>query len=183
MSKKIEDFGKKDRRSGKRKKSKEAQRKLREKKLAEGIREALGGVSNRLSPYPNVDAERLARQEAVAARIQVYRTQLEKLLADFSKIPDPRRPGSVKHKLTVVLLYGLLSCLFQMTSRRDANATMSQPAFKEALQGIFPELETLPHADTLNRLLARIQPEALEEVHLNLLNRTVIFDRKNFAVT
>ena len=78
---------------------------------------------------------------------------LPKLLKDLGKIPDPRQPKKVKHKLTVVLLYGLLSFVLQMTSRREANRELSRPAFLATLQQLFPELESLPHADTLNRLL------------------------------
>jgi hypothetical protein len=71
-----------------------------------------------------------------------------KLLKELSKIPDPRQPKKVKHKLTVVLLYGLLSFVLQMASRREANRELSRPAFTPTLQALFPELESLPHADT-----------------------------------
>jgi hypothetical protein len=49
---------------------------------------------------------------------------------------------------TVVLLYGLLSFVLQMASRREANRELSRPAFLATLQALFPELEPLPHADT-----------------------------------
>jgi hypothetical protein len=54
---------------------------------------------------------------------------LQKLLKELSKIPDPRQPKKVKHKLTVVLLYGLLSFVLQMAPRREANRELSRPAF------------------------------------------------------
>jgi DDE_Tnp_1-associated len=76
---------------------------------------------------------------------------LPKLWKEVSKIPDPRQPKKVKHKLTVVLLYGLLSFVLQRASRREANRELSRPGFLDTLQGLFPELESLPHADTLNR--------------------------------
>jgi hypothetical protein len=41
---------------------------------------------------------------AVAGQLGVFRTLLPKLLKELSKIPDPRQPKEVKHKLTVVLL-------------------------------------------------------------------------------
>jgi hypothetical protein len=46
---------------------------------------------------------------AVAGQLGVFRTVLPKLLKELSQIPDPRQPKKVKHKLTVVLLYGLLA--------------------------------------------------------------------------
>jgi hypothetical protein len=50
-------------------------------------------------------------------------------LERLSKIPDYRNPKKVKHKLTVVLIYGILIFVYQMASRREANRTMSRPAF------------------------------------------------------
>jgi hypothetical protein len=58
--------------------------------------------------------------------------------------------------MSVVLLYGLLSFILQMASRREANREMSHPAFLVTLQALFPELESLPHADTLHRVLSQL---------------------------
>ncbi|EDN67945.1 hypothetical protein BGP_3124 [Beggiatoa sp. PS] len=164
--------------SGKKKKVKEAQGEIREMELSKAVRIAFTGsddfiMPNTVSSIYTIEAERIERQQAVANQVQTYRTQLKKLLEDFSKIPDPRRAKSVKHQLTVVLLYGLLSCLFQMASRREANRDMSRPAFLQALQGLFPELETLPHGDTLARVLERIEPQKLEESFIRLLRRYI----------
>ena len=92
-------------------------------------------------------------------------------MVDLNKIPDPRQPKKIKHKLTVVLLYGLLSFVFQMGSRREANRELSRPGFMATLQGLFPELETLPHADTLHRVLQTLDVADLEETHIALLRR------------
>ncbi|MCP4700103.1 MAG: transposase family protein, partial [Gammaproteobacteria bacterium] len=169
-------------------KVKNAREKFRKKRLAEAIEQAIwgddasrteqaeavrGSTSNRLSPLMSVEDERAEREQAAASQVQPLRARLEQALRDFGKIPDPRRPRSIKHKLKTLLLYGLLSCVFQMASRREANRDMSRPAFLEALQGLFPELETLPHADTLARLLARIDPADLEKVHMELLRRYI----------
>ncbi len=91
---------------------------------------------------------------AVAGQLGVFRTLLPKLLKELSKIPDPRQPKKVKHELTGVLLYGLLSFVLQMASRREANRELSRPAFLATLQALFPELESLPHADTLAAAVA-----------------------------
>lgn len=130
-------------------------------------------VSNRLCPYPTEAEEQAAREEAVAGQLGVFRTLLPKLLKKLSKIPDPRQPKKVKHKLTVVLLYGLLSFVLQMASRREANRELSRPAFLATLQALFPELESLPHADTLHRLLQEIEVQALEEAHVGLLRHWI----------
>ena len=130
-------------------------------------------VSNRLCPYQTRAEERAAREDAVASQLGVFRALLPKLLKDLGKIPDPRQPKKVKHKLTVVLLYGLLSFVLQMTSRREANRELSHPAFLATLQQLFPELESLPHADTLNRLLSELDVAHLEQAHVALLQRLI----------
>jgi DDE_Tnp_1-associated len=126
-------------------------------------------VSNRLCPYSTEAEEQAAREEAVAGQLGVFRTLLPKLLKELSKIPDPRQPKKVKHKLTVVLL----SFVFQMASRREANRELSRPAFLAPLQALFPELESLPHADTLHRLLQEIDVQFWEDRHVELLRRWI----------
>jgi hypothetical protein len=130
-------------------------------------------VSNRLCPYATQAEEQAAREAAVAGQLGVFRGLLPKLLKDLSKMPDPRQPKKTKHRLTVVLLYGLLSFVFQMASRREANRTLSRPAFLATLQGLFPELESLPHADTLHRVLCQLDVAQLEQAHVEVLRRLI----------
>ena len=54
--------------------------------------------------------------------------------------------------------------VLQMASRREGNRELGRPGLWEALRAVFPELAeaVVPHADTVNRLLARIEPEQLE---------------------
>lgn len=130
-------------------------------------------ISNRLCPDSTEAEERAAREDAVAGQLGVFRALLPKLLKGLSKISDLRRPKKIKHKLTVVLLYGLFSFVLQMTSRREANRELSRPAFLATLQALFPELESLPHADTLHRLLQEIEVQALEETHVEVLRRWI----------
>ena len=157
-----------------RKKIKKARQELRERQEAEGIfSPPQTSVSNALCPYKSIEEEQEAREEAVASQISIYRSILPKLLRKFSRISDPRVPKKIKHKLTVLLVYGLLACVFQMASRREANRKMSRPAFMETLQSLFPELETIPHADTLNRLLERIDVQEIEAAHVDLIRSFV----------
>ncbi|HZC02528.1 MAG TPA: transposase family protein [Gammaproteobacteria bacterium] len=150
-----------------------AQRALRARRAEAGCLQRTETVSNRLCPYRTKAEEQAAREDAVADQLGVFRALLPKLLKELSKIPDPRQPKKVRHKLTVVLLYGLLSFVFQMASRREANRELSRPGFLDTLQGLFPELESLPHADTLNRLLSQIEVSQLEHAHVALLRRLI----------
>jgi hypothetical protein len=60
-----------------------------------------------------------------------------------------------------------------MASRREANRELSRPVFLATLQGLFPELETLPHADTLHRVLQGLDVMHLEQAHVALLRRLI----------
>ena len=94
-------------------------------------------------------------------------------LKQLSTLSDPRQAKKIKHKLAVVLLFGLLCFIFQMSSRQQANAQMSKPCFRETLQSLFPELEFMPHADTLNRVLENLDADALPSAHLALIKRFI----------
>src|SRR3990172_513443 len=48
---------------------------------------------------------------------------------------------------------------------------------QEALKGLFPDLESIPHHDTLYRLLARVKPERIEAAQVAVL-RSLIRDKK-----
>ena len=50
---------------------------------------------------------------------------------------------------------------------------MTRPQFEANLKLLFPELETLPHADTLFRLLRDIDVAHLEQVHVDLVRRLI----------
>jgi len=72
-----------------------------------------------------------------------------------------------------VLLYGLLTFVFQMASRREANREMTKPMFLHNLKQIFPELESLPHHDTLHRLLSGIEVDQIQETLIELIRHFI----------
>jgi hypothetical protein len=75
--------------------------------------------------------------------------------------------------MTVVLIYGILVFVYQMASRREANKKMTRPAFRESLRLIFPDLEKLPHHDTLDRILGKIDVNRIEEIHIDLIRNLI----------
>ena len=105
--------------------------------------------------------------------MKVYRCVLPTLLKRFKKIRDPRNSKTIKHKATVLMLYGILMFVFQMSSRREANRQMTMPMFLENLRLVFPELESIPHQDTLNRLLSGISVDKIGEVLIELIQRFI----------
>jgi hypothetical protein len=102
---------------------------------------------------------------------------LPSLLKKLDRIKDPRNPNQIKHKITVLLLYGMIMFVYQMGSRRETNRTMSRILF-ENLNAMFPELETIPHADTLARLLENIDVSEIQECMVELVKDLI--KRKKF---
>ncbi|MCX6929553.1 MAG: hypothetical protein NT154_41015, partial [Verrucomicrobia bacterium] len=62
---------------------------------------------------------------------------------------------------------------FQMSSRRQANREMTRPMLEANLRLLFPDLDQLPHQDTLARLLARIEVNEIEQAHLDMIRRLI----------
>lgn len=134
-------------------------------------------MPNRINMAESPEAELEDRQDTVERATVVYRQMLPSLLKKLSRIKDPRNPNKITHKMTVLLLYGMLMFVYQTGSRRETNRTMSRIMF-ENLKAMFPELETLPHADTLARLLAVIDVSEIQECMVELLKDLI--KRKKF---
>lgn len=153
-----------------RKERNRAQKALGRRLVQEGLpRLSHATSSNGKCRCQSMEEEGLARNEASWEQLKVLRAELPKLLKRFSAIPDPRNPRKTKHKLSVLLLYGILSFVLQMASSREATREMSRPMFWENLKRFFPELEETPHHDTLKRLLAELDISELENIHLELI--------------
>jgi len=145
-------------------------RELRAKQKEKGIRpRPRASLTNGKAGWQTIEEERAGRWQVVEECHKVWRAVLPVLFKRLAKIPDPRRPRSSKHKLSVLLLYGLLMFVLKMTSRREANRQMTRPQIQENLKRLFPELESLPHHDTLNRVLARIDVEEIQEAAADLV--------------
>ena len=122
---------------------------------------ATPSLPNRCSDFATIAEEKEAREDAVSKQMRLLRKELPALLAQLMRIPDPRDPRKRRHKLTVLLLYGLLMFVFQFSSRRETNREITRPQFTANLQLLFPEIDALPHADTLFRLLRDIDLEQI----------------------
>ena len=153
---------------------KKAQKVLREDENAKGLQKGSHGtISNCKCKIENVEEEKLVRNQVVAEKIKMFRSKLPVLLNRLSKIEDPRNPKKIKHKITTLMIYGILTFVFQMASCREANREMTRPMFWQNLQYFFPELESLPHHDTLKRLLSKIDVSQIEDIHLDLIRKMI----------
>ncbi len=130
-------------------------------------------LPNRKSPYESPEEEAAAQQEAIEAQLNSWRPILPELLAKFARIKDPRRPRSVRHKLTSVLFFGLLLFVFQCTSRREANRELTDPSVLAKIKSVFPEIDSIPHYDTVERLLEEVPPEEIEVILGHIIHKLI----------
>src|SRR5262249_16052153 len=79
---------------------------------------------------------------------------------------------SIKHKV-VVMLYGLFAFIFRLSSRREINRELTGMVIMGNLKKIFPELESIPHADTLSRVLEKIMINKIERKHILLIYQLI----------
>lgn len=130
-------------------------------------------LPNRKSSFKTVDEEKLAHQQDAEEVLRVHGQLLPNLLHKLSRIPDPRNPRKLKHRTTMLMLYGILMFVLHMTSRRETNREMTTPQLLENLKAVFPELVEMPHQDTLCRLLEKIDVGHIETVYLDLLKKLI----------
>ena len=76
-------------------------------------------------------------------------------------------------------MYGILTFVFQMASRREANKEITQPQFMESLRLLFPNLDDIPHNDTLKRVLAVIEVDLIEDALVQAVKRLI--KKKKFS--
>lgn len=172
------------------KERREQKQRLRDEKHAEMIksgkairvhfeeRKKKANQPNRKCAQKTPEEEMVDRQEKVEKATILYRQMLPALLNKLSRIKDPRNPRKIKHKMTALMMYGILVFVYQTGSRREANKKMSRPIFWSNVKAMFPELETMPHADTLARLLEKINVEEIQECLVELLKD--LMRRKKF---
>lgn len=157
---------------------KEAEKKVRRDAVAkqEEEKKTKRNILNRKCSFNSVEEEMQDRHQVGAEALKVYKKYLPDILKDLSKIKDPRNPKKVEHKLAMLMLYGILMFVFHIKSRREANREMTR-IFMENIKEFFPELDSLPHADALGRLLEKIDVMYIEKAIIKLVKR-LIADKK-----
>ena len=103
-----------------------------------------------------------SEDEMVTDYIRILKMLLPGALAKLSALEDPRCKKMCDHSLPTLLIYGLLMFIINIPSRRAANREIGGDAAHEMIRQVIPELTTIPHADTLARLLKRIDTDGIE---------------------
>jgi len=135
-------------------------------------------LPNRKSVHKTTEEEQEAVQAVTEEKLKVAYQLLPGLLEKLSRVPDPRDPRKIKHQMSVMMLYGILLFMFQITSRRKGNEELTGPRLLENLRSLFPYLEEMPHQDTLCRLLEEMDVDRIEGCYLDLLRHLI--RRKKF---
>jgi len=130
-------------------------------------------LPNRKSNFETVEEEKEYLQQTTEEKLEVYRQLLPGLLKKLSLIPDPRKPEKIKHKMSVMMLYGILMFVLQISSRRESNREITTPQLLENLKAFFPELTEMPHQDSLHRLLQDSAVEQIEVIYTGLLKELI----------
>ena len=136
---------------------------LNDKKSHGNMEEPRTKQKNTIFPYKTIEEEKNFREDATEEQIKIWRNLLPLLLLKLSRIPDPRQLKKIKHKVTVLILVGILLFVMKISSLREMNKTFSKPMLRESLYAIFPELDSLAHASTLSRFLEHTDPLPIEE--------------------
>lgn len=151
-------------------------RKVRARELRERLRDDCRYLlpppppqHNGICQYESIAAEQQDRLATTVAMLSQMRRYLPVLLQRLRRIRDPRNPRKVTHSLTMVMLYGIVMFAFQMASRREANREMTRPQFLANLKLFFPELEKLPHQDTMWRLLETMAVAEIASAQVDLI--------------
>jgi hypothetical protein len=144
---------------------------LREKQPLKNISE--NPQKNSTCDYETIEEEIYARNIIATDQIKIIKSQFPGLLNTLSKIKDPRNPKKIKHKLTMLMIYGIFMFVFKVTSRREADREMTRPVFQENLKKFFPEIEKLPHNDTLMRLLTNIDVDQIEQALIMRIQKLI----------
>ena len=71
------------------------------------------------------------------------------------------------------MLFGLLAFIFRLSSRREMNRELTSTVFNEHFKKLFPELDSIPHADTLERLLEKINPQKIEAIQIAFIKSLI----------
>ena len=91
-----------------------AQAKLRGKQAIEGFSNKRSDTPDNAKCEYETEAEQLeARQQAVKDYLKVLQRNLPSLLIRLSEVTDYRNPKKIKHKVAVILLFGIFWFILQ----------------------------------------------------------------------
>jgi len=163
----------------------DAQRKLNAQRALEGFRSIKNPTpDNSKCAYTTQGEDIQARKEAARDYLKIMQKTLPNLIKRLSKVGDYRDTKKIKHKIEVILLFGIFWFILQKTSRRQANEELTNAVFLENMRIFFPDIDSLPHHDTVNRFLSIIDINELEDILAGLVKDLIRAKRfQNYLIS
>lgn len=150
------------------------QKEIRENVIKNGnLTEPRTKAGNTKFPAKDIEEENNVRKDVLKNQILVWKKIIPGLFRRFAKILDPRRPKSVKHKLAVLLMHALLMFVFKFSSRKSINNELAKPQFHQNMMELFPEFDSIPHSDTVGRIMKEIDPNQIESILVSMLKKFI----------
>jgi len=130
-------------------------------------------ASNAKSQIKSVAEEQAEAERVAIDYLKTIQRLMPGLLQRLSEVKDFRQPQKIKHKVAVILLFAIFWFVFQKSSRRQANTEMTTAIFLENMRIFFPDLDSLPHHDTVNRFLSGVDINEIEKMLFDLINHFI----------
>lgn len=108
----------------------------------------------------------------MAVTLKHFFPELKDWLGD---VPDPRHPCYITYELKLLLLLGMLLFLTHSGSRNHFNDRIRDAGelARTLVRFLGIPVESLPHLDTLEKVLRRIRPEEIALLHVRLIRRLI----------
>jgi len=116
------------------------------------------------------------KDEMAGSYMRLLRILMPGMLASISRVDDYRSQRRITHTLPVIILYGLLIFLCHIKSRRGANREIGGSELAALMKEIIPDFVSIPHADTLERLMERISADDLESRYEEIITEFIKSD-------
>jgi len=111
--------------------------------------------------------------EVMSYYARFLRIILPGIMAKLSRIEDPRDTRRVTHSLPLLLLFGIIIFLSHCKSRRSVNRTIAHESVMSLVEEFVPDVNGMPHADTLARLLSRIDAEDINKHYEEMIKEFI----------
>jgi hypothetical protein len=128
-------------------------------------------LPNRKALTADPEADISARDRAAAQAARVYRHILPGIVSYLREVGDPRSPRGMKHDFAALMFHAVLMFSFGIGSRRRSNRELASRDAFDTLSAVFPELTSMPHADTVANMLERVDPDALQGQYAKMLGK------------
>ena len=118
--------------------------------------------------------EHLEQFQLACELFKLIRHFFPDLLPLLKRLPDPRHQSYITYPGVVLLMTRILSSLFYISSMRKTSEEFNSDTMIEniwMLSGEKPTADEIPYWETINRYLAKVEPEGLQEIVHQLCRR------------